>query len=69
MSTQQADGAVVELSVDGDVAVIALNRPHRLNAVNDELVEGLLAALAEVEASDCGAVGADRTGTGVLRRP
>ena len=56
MSTQQADGAVVELSVDADVAVIALNRPQRLNAVNDELVEGLLAALAEVEAADCGAV-------------
>src|SRR5689334_18258727 len=55
VSTQQADGAAVELSVDADVAVIALNRPQRLNAVNDQLVEGLLAALSEVEAGDCGA--------------
>src|SRR5690349_8191312 len=55
VSTQQADGAPVELSVDADVAVIALNRPQRLNAVNDQLVEGLLAALSEVEAGDCGA--------------
>ncbi len=55
MSTQQADEAAVELTVDADIAVIALNRPHRLNAVNDELVDGLLAALAEVAASDCGA--------------
>ncbi len=55
MSTQHADGAAVELSVDAGVAVIALNRPHRLNAVNDDLVEALLAALTEVAASDCGA--------------
>ena len=48
------DGAVV-LTVDADVAVISLNRPERLNAVNDQLVEGLLDALAEVEAGDCGA--------------
>ena len=69
MSTQQADDAAVVLTVDADVAVISLNRPHRLNAVNDELVEGLLDALAEVEASDCGAARADRSGTSVLRRP
>lgn len=55
MSTQQADDAAVVLAFDADVAVIALNRPHRLNAVNDQLVEGLLAALSEVEAADCGA--------------
>jgi 2-(1,2-epoxy-1,2-dihydrophenyl)acetyl-CoA isomerase len=55
VSTQHAhDGAVV-LTVDADVAVISLNRPDRLNAVNDQLVEGLLDALAEVEAGDCGA--------------
>ncbi|HEY2296483.1 MAG TPA: enoyl-CoA hydratase/isomerase family protein [Jatrophihabitans sp.] len=51
---QSDDGAVV-LSVDADVAVISLNRPHRLNAVNDQLVEGLLDALSEVEAGECGA--------------
>jgi enoyl-CoA hydratase/carnithine racemase len=55
VSTLQADDGAVVLTVDADVAVIALNRPHRLNAVNDELVEGLLDALAAVEAGDCGA--------------
>ena len=39
------------LTIDGDVAVISLNRPHRLNAVNGELVDGLLDALAEAEAA------------------
>jgi enoyl-CoA hydratase/carnithine racemase len=53
--SQLADAEPVVLSVDSDVAVISLNRPQRLNAVNDELVEGLLHALAEVEASTCGA--------------
>jgi enoyl-CoA hydratase/carnithine racemase len=55
VSTQQADDRAVVLTVDADVAVISLNRPHRLNAVNDQLVEGLLDALSEVEAGDCGA--------------
>ena len=55
MSTLPADDGAVVLTVDADVAVISLNRPHRLNAVNDELVEGLLDALSAVEAGDCGA--------------
>ncbi len=55
MSTLHADDGAVVLTVDADVAVISLNRPHRLNAVNDQLVEGLLDALSEVEAGDCGA--------------
>ena len=55
MSTLQADDGAVVLTVDADVAVISLNRPHRLNAVNDQLVEGLLDALSAVEASDYGA--------------
>src|SRR3954463_10354847 len=55
VSTQHADDGAVVLTVDADVAVISLNRPHRLNAVNDQLVEGLLNALSEVEAGDCGA--------------
>lgn len=55
MATQHADGEAVVLTVDSDVAVISLNRPHRLNAVNDQLVEGLLDALSEVEAGECGA--------------
>lgn len=55
MSTLHADDGAVVLTVDAEVAVISLNRPHRLNAVNDQLVEGLLDALSEVEAGECGA--------------
>jgi 2-(1,2-epoxy-1,2-dihydrophenyl)acetyl-CoA isomerase len=55
VSTQHAEDGAVVLTVDADVAVISLNRPQRLNAVNDQLVEGLLDALSEVEARDCGA--------------
>ncbi|WP_235834159.1 enoyl-CoA hydratase/isomerase family protein [Actinomadura logoneensis] len=36
----------VEVAFDGSVAVVRLNRPHRLNAVNPALVDGLLDALA-----------------------
>lgn len=46
----------VELSVGDDVAVIALNRPERLNAVNAELVDALLAAFTDVGRAGCGAV-------------
>ncbi|HZC72984.1 MAG TPA: enoyl-CoA hydratase/isomerase family protein [Jatrophihabitans sp.] len=55
MSTLHADDGAVVLTIDADVAVISLNRPHRLNAVNDQLVEGLLDALSEIEAGECGA--------------
>src|SRR4051812_8465970 len=55
VSTLDADDGAVELSVDADVAVISLNRPDRLNAVNDQLVEGLLDALSVLEAGECGA--------------
>jgi enoyl-CoA hydratase/carnithine racemase len=55
VSTLHADDGAVVLTIDADVAVISLNRPHRLNAVNDQLVEGLLDALSEIEAGECGA--------------
>jgi enoyl-CoA hydratase/carnithine racemase len=55
MSTKHAGDEAVVLTVDADVAMIWFNRPHRLNAVNEDLIEGLLGALAEVEAGDCGA--------------
>jgi enoyl-CoA hydratase/carnithine racemase len=55
VSTQHADDGAVVLTVDADVAVISLNRPDRLNAVNGQLVEGLLDVLSEVEQSECGA--------------
>lgn len=52
---QHADSGAVVLTADADIAMIHLNRPERLNAVNDQLVEGLLDALAEVEAGRFGA--------------
>jgi 2-(1,2-epoxy-1,2-dihydrophenyl)acetyl-CoA isomerase len=55
VSTLPAEDGPVVVTIDADVAVIALNRPHRLNAVNDDLVDGLRDALSVVEASDCGA--------------
>ena len=42
----------VKLEKDGHVAVIALNRPDRLNAVNPQLTQDLHAALDEVGADD-----------------
>ena len=42
----------VKLSIDGPVAIITLNRPERLNAVNTELREGLHSALDEVAVND-----------------
>jgi enoyl-CoA hydratase/carnithine racemase len=46
---------VVGYEVTADIAVVTLNRPHRLNAVTPELVEGLCAAL---DAARSGQVGA-----------
>ncbi|RZQ63326.1 enoyl-CoA hydratase/isomerase family protein [Amycolatopsis suaedae] len=45
----------VEVTVDQGVATIWLNRPDRLNAVSDELVTDLLAALDAVASSGAGA--------------
>lgn len=49
-------GDVVTYTETGDVAWIALNRPEKLNALNDAVIFGLRAAIARAEASD--AVGA-----------
>jgi enoyl-CoA hydratase len=46
--------AVLVDRIDPDIAVITLNRPHRLNAIDDTFVEGLHAALDRIE--DDGAV-------------
>ena len=43
---------VVKLWIDGQVAIITMNRSERLNAVNTQLREGLHSALDEVAASD-----------------
>jgi 2-(1,2-epoxy-1,2-dihydrophenyl)acetyl-CoA isomerase len=50
------DGPVVCYRREGGVATITLNRPHRLNAVNPALVEGLCCALDEATADGVGAV-------------
>lgn len=42
----------VELHVDGAVAVIRLNRPDRMNTIEDTLAAGLLAALRQVAAQE-----------------
>jgi enoyl-CoA hydratase/carnithine racemase len=48
--------SVVELDVRDGVAWIYLNRPEKLNAIDDDVLDGLLEAVADVEAND--AVGA-----------
>ncbi len=46
---------VVNYESDGGIAVITLNRPHRLNAVVPELVERLCQALSRARIDDVGA--------------
>ena len=48
--------AVVEVEVAGDVAIITLARPEKLNAINDEMLDGLLDAIETVGRSE--AIGA-----------
>lgn len=48
--------AVVEVETRGDVAIIALNRPEKRNAINAEMLDGLLEAIETVVGSD--AIGA-----------
>ena len=56
MSTHDSATEPVLLTRDGDVAIVQLNRPDRLNAINDDVVDGLHDALSQVEVSDCGAM-------------
>ena len=42
----------LEFDIQGDIAVITLNRPDRRNAINTEIREGLFRAFAEFESSD-----------------
>lgn len=42
----------IELAYDSGIAAITLNRPDKRNAISFELIDDLLSALKEVEASD-----------------
>ncbi len=46
------EGASVTLTIDGAIALITLNRPDSYNAIDASMTEGLVAAMAEVEAAD-----------------
>ena len=48
--------AVVEVDIRSDVAIISLARPDKLNAINAEMLDGLLEAVEEIGRSE--AVGA-----------
>jgi len=48
--------AIVEVETRGDVALITLNRPEKLNAVTAEMLNGLLEAIDEIGRSE--AIGA-----------
>jgi enoyl-CoA hydratase/carnithine racemase len=48
--------AVVALEVRGDVAIVTLDRPAKLNAIDDEMLDGLLAAIEKIDRSE--AIGA-----------
>jgi enoyl-CoA hydratase/carnithine racemase len=43
--------SAVEVEIRNDVAWIALNRPDKLNAINDDVLNGLLQAIASLEAT------------------
>lgn len=53
-ATSPGDPVVLYQATDG-IAVVTLNRPHRLNAVVPELVEGLCTALDTARADQVGA--------------
>jgi methylglutaconyl-CoA hydratase len=46
------DYKTIQLAYDSDVATITLNRPDKRNAISFELIDDLLRALKDVEASD-----------------
>jgi enoyl-CoA hydratase len=44
--------AVVETKIEEGVGVVTINRPEALNAINSEVMEGLLQAVAALDADD-----------------
>jgi methylglutaconyl-CoA hydratase len=51
MSNLQKAFNTLTLTHDGAVTIITLNRPDKRNAISTQMIEDLLAALAEIEAS------------------
>ena len=51
MSEQLHTYSTLTLAYEGPIAVITLNRPEKRNAISYELIDDVLAALAEVEQS------------------
>jgi enoyl-CoA hydratase/carnithine racemase len=44
--------AIVEVVTSGDVAIVTLDRPEKLNAINDEILDGLLDAVDAITRSE-----------------
>ena len=44
--------AIVEVLTAGDVAIVTLDRPEKLNAINDEMLDGLLMRSRSIARSD-----------------
>src|ERR1700733_7427336 len=51
MSEQQHSYSTLTLAYEGALAVLTLNRPEKRNAISYELIDDVLAALAEIEQS------------------
>ncbi|WP_280424530.1 enoyl-CoA hydratase-related protein [Nocardia carnea] len=50
--TETSDSCPVLLERDGEIAILRLHRPDRLNAFTEEMCERLLAAMDEIDADD-----------------
>ena len=59
----------VDLSVENGLAEIVLNRPDKMNALNDAMVAELNGALERAATSGCARDADSRRGPGVLSRP
>ena len=53
---------------DGKIAVVTLNRPDRLNAINSTLLSGLISRLEEARDDEVIRSRSDGSRQGVLRR-
>ena len=46
---EASDPALVDVVVDGPVGIVTINRPDKLNALNSEVIEGLLGAMLTLD--------------------